>query len=504
MNVLRRAFAVIVVMVSALLMWPGVAPASLELTLPSDGRPVGETVWFQGFLADASTGEPVEAIYAVAASLYDSPTGGTLLWGPETHAGTAVASGWFNIELGSIVSPLPEFTTPPYYLQIVVNGEVLSPRQKLASVPWSIRAPDDGDWRIEGQDIYHESGFVNIGAGPLGETGDGRTSGLNVVGTALVTGLKIPTGAAAGRVLTSDASGTGTWQAAPGTIGGSGTVGYVPRFSAATTLTDSGIIESAGRIGIGTTATADGKVTIEKADHLPTLRLVSTYSASGPPYGTVLLMERMHPMFYGDSFITTIAPSTSSGRLLQSVISYQGGTSYPFYITTNGFIWTSGGAYIVGGEGSTSPYAYAIRAEESVAAADTRVIDAQFTGAGDYDIPAVYGRSVPADYYGYGGKFAGGYVGVDGTVAATGSYHYYGVHGGSGGGTGNCYGVTGSATGGGTNYGVYGYAMGDGKTGPVTSRATSASRACSSIPSAASRSTIRWTLRIATSATRTW
>jgi hypothetical protein len=40
-------------------------------------------------------------------------------------------------------------------------------------------------------------------------------SKLDVVGTARVTGLQLPTGAAAGRVLTSDASGNGTWQALP-------------------------------------------------------------------------------------------------------------------------------------------------------------------------------------------------------------------------------------------------------------------------------------------------
>lgn len=41
------------------------------------------------------------------------------------------------------------------------------------------------------------------------------TSKLDVVGTARVTGLQLPTGAATGRVLTSDASGNGTWQALP-------------------------------------------------------------------------------------------------------------------------------------------------------------------------------------------------------------------------------------------------------------------------------------------------
>lgn len=50
----------------------------------------------------------------------------------------------------------------------------------------------------------------NVGIGTLSPA-----SKLDVVGTARVTGLQLPTGAASGRVLTSDASGNGTWQAPP-------------------------------------------------------------------------------------------------------------------------------------------------------------------------------------------------------------------------------------------------------------------------------------------------
>ncbi|MDZ7270301.1 MAG: tail fiber domain-containing protein [candidate division KSB1 bacterium] len=78
---------------------------------------------------------------------------------------------------------------------------------------------------------------------------------LDVAGTAQMTGFKMPTGAAAGRVLTSDASGVGTWQAPPAGIGGGGTANYLSKFTGATTLGNSGIFESAaGKIGIGTTA----------------------------------------------------------------------------------------------------------------------------------------------------------------------------------------------------------------------------------------------------------
>jgi len=101
-------------------------------------RDVQPTVWFQGFLADAVTGDPINApSYFISAEMYDSESGGSLLWGPETHSGVVVTEGWFHIELGGAPEPvdLPDFTTAPYWLQLTIQGETLIPRQKLASTP---------------------------------------------------------------------------------------------------------------------------------------------------------------------------------------------------------------------------------------------------------------------------------------------------------------------------------------------------------------------------------
>ncbi len=135
------------------------------------GRTVPTTVWFQGYLADSASGEPVNATYDVQASIYDSAVLGTQLWGPETHSSVVVTEGWFNIELGSIVGGLPAFDSPPYYLELSVNGETLTPRLKLASVPAAFRASSadesDEDWTIDGEDIYRTDGRVWIGLSTL-------------------------------------------------------------------------------------------------------------------------------------------------------------------------------------------------------------------------------------------------------------------------------------------------------------------------------------------------
>jgi hypothetical protein len=98
-------------------------------------RDIQETIWFQGFVADAGTSEPINATYTLTARMYDAEFGGATVWGPETHVATVIVDGWFNIELGAVVGGLPAFDTPPYYLQLTIDGETLAPRLKLASVP---------------------------------------------------------------------------------------------------------------------------------------------------------------------------------------------------------------------------------------------------------------------------------------------------------------------------------------------------------------------------------
>jgi hypothetical protein len=90
----------------------------------------------------------------------------------------------------------------------------------------------------------------------------------------------------------------------------------------------------------------------------------------------------------------------------------------------------------------------------------TQVVHSEFTGTGDYDAAAVYGRSTPADSWGYGGYFQGGYQGVYGKVLPTGTDVYLGVNGFVSGGSGLNCGAYGKASDGSSNYGVYGSANG--------------------------------------------
>jgi hypothetical protein len=80
--------------------------------------------------------------------------------------------------------------------------------------------------------------------------------GLYTPNDAYVGGFRMPTGAAAGEVLTCDANGVGTWQPATAGIGGVGTTGYVPKFTAATTLGNSPISCTSNVVSVAAQLTA--------------------------------------------------------------------------------------------------------------------------------------------------------------------------------------------------------------------------------------------------------
>ena len=94
---------------------------------------------YQGHLLDA-TGLPVpDGNYPLAFSLWDAEVDGQRLWGPETHT-VMVNGGYFSLLLGT-QSPLdPVIFTGGVFLEIVVDGETLTPRQPVAAVAYALGA----------------------------------------------------------------------------------------------------------------------------------------------------------------------------------------------------------------------------------------------------------------------------------------------------------------------------------------------------------------------------
>lgn len=91
---------------------------------------------YQGRLTDASA-KPLEGAYDITFRIYDAEAAGSLLW-EETHLGAVIQKGVFNVGLGSVTNLNLVFDIP-YFLEIKVGTEVMSPRQRITSAGYSVR-----------------------------------------------------------------------------------------------------------------------------------------------------------------------------------------------------------------------------------------------------------------------------------------------------------------------------------------------------------------------------
>jgi hypothetical protein len=203
---------------------------------------------YQGFLRQG--GAPLNnPSQSMRFRIFDALTGGAMLW--DSGALTVnVANGLFTVQLNP---PASIWTGADRFLEIQVGATTLSPRVRIGSTPYANTATllnifQSGTMNPDRMVITHSPAFSNWGL-MYRDTDDsfhflaGGTTVLRV-GLGGPTALQIPAGAAAGRVLTSDASGNASWQALPP----SATVWAVSGTSIYNTNT--------GNVGIGTNAPA--------------------------------------------------------------------------------------------------------------------------------------------------------------------------------------------------------------------------------------------------------
>jgi len=236
---------------------------------PAAAAVVPNHINFQGTLAD-SGGNGITGTRSLQFHLYADSVGGTALWN-ETHSSVTVTDGLFHVSLGTIQSfPDTLFSGQDLWLETTVGSETLSPREKVATVPYAflsqnannvswadssyyaavsdtasyaLEASADLDWVLIDNNVYRLSGNVGIGI-------SGPAEKLDVDGTVQMAGFKMGTGASDGYILTCDTSGTGTWQ--PG-LAGSGTANYIPKFTGALALGNSNIYQNGTYVGINMT-----------------------------------------------------------------------------------------------------------------------------------------------------------------------------------------------------------------------------------------------------------
>jgi hypothetical protein len=192
---------------------------------------VPTTVSFAANLKDA-TG-PVTGQHTFLFSLYDGLTGGTQVWS-ENHSGVQVNQGFVSIALGTgsgtALTPTI-FNGAALFLEVTLDGQLLSPRTAIQSVPYALRAgvanraealgtmlPGEVQRRVAGScasgaitSIDADGGVTCLAVGTLTGVATSATSGLAggaTVGTPNLSLASCPTG----QVLKS--TGTG-WSCQP-------------------------------------------------------------------------------------------------------------------------------------------------------------------------------------------------------------------------------------------------------------------------------------------------
>ena len=122
---------------------------SLAAALPAQTVP--STINYQGRLTDNSpTPAPITATVNMTFEIWDAPSAGARLWIEPASGATpiAVTGGIFNVLLGasaggsSVPIPSTVFTTgtTARYLQIIANGETLTPRQTISATGYANQA----------------------------------------------------------------------------------------------------------------------------------------------------------------------------------------------------------------------------------------------------------------------------------------------------------------------------------------------------------------------------
>ena len=183
------------------------------------GQAIPKQIDYQGVLKTSAGVIVPDGNYQLTFRIYNDPTGGSALW---TEVQTvAVANGIFSAHLGS-VTPI---TTVPFdrihFLGITIESDPeLLPRTTLKPSPYSFMAMDVLDNTVV-KSLNSLKDDVNLVAG---------------------TNITITPG---GNDLTISATGGGG-----GTIGGSGTTDYIPKFTNSTTIGNSLLSEISGNIGI--------------------------------------------------------------------------------------------------------------------------------------------------------------------------------------------------------------------------------------------------------------
>jgi hypothetical protein len=300
--------------------------------------------------------------------------------------------------------------------------------------------------RSVGGDIrFHAGGGEKVRITGFGTFGIGVTNPaakLDVAGTAKMTGFEMPTGASGGHVLTSDAAGVGTWQAAAAVSDGDWTIDGSDMYSAV-----------AGDVGVGTSLPS-AKLTVFSDTSNEALRVGYAGTSS-----RMCDIDRTSSPSAGNDIVQIKVPAGSVDGF--QFVECQRGASIEFAVDGDGQVYSDAGADLNGQLTVTHDGLQAGTFTSDHVGGEVHVIHAEYTGTEAASHIAVYGECSPADEYGLGGYFLGGGMGVAAISNRIGTGYRKGVGASAYNGDYN-YAVDALAANGSSDYALYAETLGTG------------------------------------------
>lgn len=143
------------------------------------------TITYQGRLTDAS-GKALTGTFNLTFQVWNDATAGIQLGSDIVLTGVSVKDGLFTVKLNV---PHDAFDGQSLWLQIIVNGQTLSPRQVLTAVPYALSLKPGASITSSGIDTIH---FGNQAGGYAVEAWS--RNNIAIVGSSGVTNGTPPTG----------------------------------------------------------------------------------------------------------------------------------------------------------------------------------------------------------------------------------------------------------------------------------------------------------------------
>ena len=147
--------------------------------------PVESKISYQGQLTD-SAGNPLNGTYDIEFQFWDAASGGNQVGSPITKNDVQTTNGLFSVQLEVAQA---DFNGRGLWLEVYVQGEVLSPRQQILPTPYALSlrpgaiiqgssAYGLSSITTDSYGLYGESSHTSFGAGVLGINSGGEGDGI--------------------------------------------------------------------------------------------------------------------------------------------------------------------------------------------------------------------------------------------------------------------------------------------------------------------------------------